>query len=241
VAALSGAQEAVAAHHGNNYFPLMERYYRSHRAALFDLLDVVELEATSTDRTVLDAVDFLRANRHRVGEYIPATVEGQPIDLSFAAAGWQGLLRQPGRPERVARRHLEVCVFAYLAVELRAGDIAVRGAGSYANLHAQLMSWAECEPLVAQYCARAGIPATAAQAVAKWKAELEQPATQVDAGYPDNTDLVLEGGRPMLKRRLGRDRRASALAFLYQRGDPPHRDFGHDFGAFAVGMTVMRN
>jgi len=212
VAALSGAQEAVAAHHGNNYFPLMERYYRSHRSAFFDLLDVVELEATSTDRAVLDAVVFLRANRHRVGEYIPGTVDGQLLDLSFAAVGWQGLLRRPDRPARLARRHLEVCVFAYLAGELRAGDIAVRGAGSYANLHAQLMSWAECEPLVQRYCAQAGIPGTAAEAVTRWRTELEQVAAQVDAGYPDNTDLVLDGGRPMLKRRLGRDRRATALA-----------------------------
>jgi len=35
---------------------------------------------------------------------------------------------------------------------------------------------------------------------------------QVDAGYPDNADLIISEGRPVLKRRAGRDRRASALA-----------------------------
>jgi hypothetical protein len=34
----------------------------------------------------------------------------------------------------------------------------------------------------------------------------------VDAGYPANTDLVLEGGTPVLKRRKGADWRPSALA-----------------------------
>ena len=34
----------------------------------------------------------------------------------------------------------------------------------------------------------------------------------VDAGYPANTDLVLESGTPVLKRRKGADRRPSALA-----------------------------
>ena len=55
-------------------------------------------------------------------------------------------------------RHLEVCVFSYLAAELRPGDIAVAGSDSYANLHDQLMSWEECRPLVEAFCAQAGIP-----------------------------------------------------------------------------------
>jgi hypothetical protein len=70
VAELSSTHEAVSAHHGNNHAPLMERYYRSHRPVLFELVDVIELEATSTDHRVFDAVEFVRINRHRVGEYI---------------------------------------------------------------------------------------------------------------------------------------------------------------------------
>jgi len=209
---LSSTHEAVSAHHGNNYAPLMERYYRSHRPVLFELLDALELEATSTDHTVLDAVGFLRANRHRVGEYIPDHHEGAPLDLSFAGGMWQATLRDRRRPGRLRRRHVEVCVFAHLAAELRTGDIAVAGSDSYANLHTQLMSWAECEPLVGEYCAQAGIPSTAAECIAHWKQQLQTTAAEVDAGYPDNADLVLDGGRPVLKRRNGKDRRASALA-----------------------------
>ncbi|MGH3528551.1 MAG: Tn3 family transposase, partial [Pseudonocardiaceae bacterium] len=42
----------------------------------------------------------------------------------------------------------------------------------------------------------------------------------MNAGYPDNADLVLDGGRPVLKRRAGKERRASALALetaIHQR------------------------
>jgi len=155
VAELSSTHEAVSAHHGNNYAPLMERYYRLHRPVLFALLDAVELEATSTDHSVLDAVEFLRANRHRVGEYLPDHHEGKPLDVSFAGEMWQAVLRDRRRPGRLRRRHFEVCVFAHLAAELRTGDIAVVGSESYANLHTQLMSWTECQPLVADYCAQA--------------------------------------------------------------------------------------
>jgi hypothetical protein len=37
--ALAAAHEAVSAHHGNNYLPLLETHYRSHRSALFTLVE----------------------------------------------------------------------------------------------------------------------------------------------------------------------------------------------------------
>ncbi|MGH3708160.1 MAG: Tn3 family transposase [Pseudonocardiaceae bacterium] len=220
VAELSGAHEAVSAHHGNNHTALMERYYRSHRSALFGLLEVLELESTSTDHGVGDAVAVLRANRHRVGEYLPDHHEGKSIDVSFTGELWRSTLRDRRRPDRLRRRHFEVCVFAHLAAELRTGDIAVVGSESYANLHTQLMSWDECRPLVADYCAQAGLPDTAAEAIAAWKSQLTSMAAAVDTGYPDNADLVIDAGRPVLKRRAGKERRASALALeaaIHQR------------------------
>ena len=202
------------AHSGNNYLPLLERYYRSHRSTLFLLLDALQLEATSADHRVLGAVGFLKAYRNRHGEFVPDHVGGEPVDLSFAADAWQKILRDRRRPTRLVRRHLvEVCVFSHLATELRTGDVAVVGSDSYANLHDQLLGWDECEPLVAGYCAEAGLPADAAGFVDALRAQLTTVAARVDAGYPDNADLVIEeSGEPMLKRRRGTDRRASALA-----------------------------
>jgi hypothetical protein len=100
----------------------------------------------------------------------------------------------------------------HLAAELRSGDIAVVGSDSYANLHAQLMTWQECQPLVAQFCAQAGIPTDAEKLVAFYRDKLIKPAVSVNAGYPANTDLVLDGDKPVLKRRKGNERRPSALA-----------------------------
>jgi hypothetical protein len=98
---LSAAHEAVSAHHGNNYLPLLEGFYRSHRSALFTLVDSLELEPTTADRSVLDAVEFIRANRDRRSDWIPAktthTVEGQDIMLAvdveaFASVAWRKVL-----------------------------------------------------------------------------------------------------------------------------------------------------
>jgi hypothetical protein len=66
-------------------------------------------------------------------------------------------------------------VFAHLAAELGTGDIAVTGSESYANLHTQLMSWAECEPLAGGYCAQAGLADTASGCIAAWKRQLSAP------------------------------------------------------------------
>jgi hypothetical protein len=41
---------------------------------------------------VLEAVEFLRANRHRVGEYLPDHHEGRPVEVGFAGEMWQAIL-----------------------------------------------------------------------------------------------------------------------------------------------------
>jgi len=218
---LAASHQAVAAYHGNNYLPLLEQYYKSHRTALFTLADSVEFEATSEDRSVLDALEFVRAVRHRRGEWIETTVsvkrDGKKAEVSvdidtFASEMWKKTLRDKRRPGMLARRHLEVCVFSHLAAELRSGDIAVVGSDSYANLHAQMMTWEECAGQVADFCEQAGIPSDAKALIAFFKKQLTKMAVTVDAGYPANTDLRLEGGRPVLARRKGADRRPEAIA-----------------------------
>ena len=217
---LVAAHQAVAAYHGNNYLPLLEAFYRSHRAVLFTLVDAIELEATSAGRGVLDALEFIRALRHRRGEWVEQTCVVKrgdeqarvTIDIdAFASEMWKRTLRDKRRPGMLARRHLEVCVFSHLAAELRSGDIAVAGSDSYANLHAQMMTWEECEGEVADFCEQAGIPTEAEALVAFYKKKLTDTAAAVDAGYPANTDLRLEDGKPVLARRKGADRRPSAI------------------------------
>lgn len=84
---LAATHQAVSAYHGNNYLPLLERFYRSHRSALFTLVDSVEFEAISEDRSVLDALEFVRIVRHRRGEWIEPAVtvrrEGERAVVSF--------------------------------------------------------------------------------------------------------------------------------------------------------------
>ncbi len=119
--------EAVAAHHANNYMPLVAKHRRRDRATMFAFAHVVELEATSADRSVLDAVAHALAHAHLVRDFIPGDLDGVLVDLSFASEQWQRIVFDRDHPGQLNRRHFEACVFTYLASELRTGDVAVRG------------------------------------------------------------------------------------------------------------------
>lgn len=81
--ALEAAHEAVSAHHGNNYLPLLDQHYRSHRSTLFTLVESIDLESANAERSVLDAVEYVTAqSRPRQS----ATLSGS----SSAVTGQQG-------------------------------------------------------------------------------------------------------------------------------------------------------
>lgn len=115
--------EEVAAHHANNYMPLVARHWRRDRSTMFAFVRTIELEATSADRSVLCAVEHALAHSQFTRDFIPGHVDGIALDLSFASEQWQRIIRVRDHPGRLNRRHFEACVFTYLAEELRTGDM----------------------------------------------------------------------------------------------------------------------
>ena len=117
-------------------------------------------------------------------------------------------------------------MFTFLAEELRTGDVAVAGAGEYADWSEQLLPWEECEALLPQYLIDVGLRTLPAEGTTGCEPEpytavsfreqledlLTRAAASADAGYPANDDLVIDDdGTPHLKRRRRADRRASSL------------------------------
>ena len=209
VAELRAACEAVAAYSGDNYLPLLWRFFKSHRSTLFRLARTLRLASTSQDGAVLQALDVALANEQRHGNWLPAAV-----DLSFASEQWQRtVLVRTSRGIQVARRPFEVCVFTSLAAELRSGDVCIQGSDAYADYRDQLLPWETCELQVAEYCAQLGIPATPEAFVQGLRTWLAATAERVDAGYPSNGQVVIsEKGEPVLKRGPRRSPSASAEA-----------------------------
>lgn len=83
-------------------------------------------------------------------------------------------------------------MFTYLTEALRTGDVAVEGSQASANWSAQLLPWQDCRPLLDGFCAEAGLPTTTAQFTEQLRETLAATAAEVDAGYPNNADLVTD-------------------------------------------------
>ncbi len=198
--------ETVMAYSSDNYQPLLWRHYRCDRRALFRLTKNLTLKSTSQDQSVMNAVTYLLESEEKRREWLP-----DEVDLSFASERWLHTVYgvHNGEP-MLNRRHFEVCVFTYLAAELKSGDISIAGSDEYADYREQLLSWAECESLTADYCRNLDLPATAADFVAGLRHWLAEMAQQVDEGYPENGQLIIdENGQPRLKKLPAAEQRTS--------------------------------
>ena len=232
--------EEVSAHYGDNYEILVARFLlKADRAALFDLTALLKLRATSDDRRVLDALAHAQRYRDKTRDYIPdRDPDGRLIDVGFASEKWRTAIRDQAHPGRLARRHFEACVFVHLAAELRTGDIAVEGAGEYADWNAQLLSWADCADKLPGYLVEVGL-AEDLEAARRYDAKafrdqlfdkLTQTAASADDGYPANEDLQIDPktGVPRLKRHRREPQRTSAakLEQLIKARMPPRSLLG---------------
>lgn len=213
----------VQATGGNNYLPLIWKHFRSHRSLLFRLSHLLQLEPTTQDRSLTQALQLIQDSENLHREWID-----EHVDLSFASERWVKVVRRPsseGPPTN--RRYLEVCVFSYLASELRSGDMCVQGSVSFADYRKQLLPWEECLQRLPAYCEKMGLPGTAKEFVASLKTQLEETAQQLDEKFPScRGDVSInEAGEPVLRRVAARDIPPSAISLqtaLMQRMPARH-------------------
>ena len=188
----------LEAFHGNNYFPLLWKFYRSHRSALFRLINALAFKSTSRDDSMQKALEFLIANENRRTDFLEASG-----DLSFAEEKWQNLVLKTidGLPH-YDRKLFEVCVFSHLAQELKSGDIAIVGSEEYGDYRDGLLDWQDCESMVDEFCASTERPNTPAEFVAQLKEELSTVADEIDKSYPNNTALSIDGNGALVLKKI---------------------------------------
>lgn len=201
--------EIVSAYYGDNYFPLIWKFYRSHRSALLRLITALKFSSTTNDRSLIDSLKFLIESENRRGDYLEAA-----DDLTFAGEKWRRMvLKTIDWLPVFDRKHFEVCVFSHLAQELKSGDIAIEGSEEYADYRNQLLDWEECQPLVSDFCTEIGLPETSADFIKQLKEELKNTAARVDKNYPKNAALTIdEKGDLVLKKIVAKEASPRARA-----------------------------
>ena len=109
-ATLRAHYEQVSAYHHNNYRPLMWRFFRPYRAALFRLSHLLTFRCATHDESLIAALQYIQRYQHTTRALLPAE-----IALDFASVRWQALIKTRHKLTLMLhRRHLEVCVFHYL-------------------------------------------------------------------------------------------------------------------------------
>ena len=187
----------VTAYNNDNYLPLLWQYYSHYRASLFKLIQGLDLRSTTQDQSVIEAVTFLLDNQHRRGKWLPPTVE-----LDFVSEAWRKLIKTEKRNEPMyLRRPFEICIFSYLANELKTGDICVEGSESFADYREQLLSWEECQESLKSYCEELDFPLEAEEFVATLKTKLSQLSHEVDELCQQGDFISInKDGEPVLKK-----------------------------------------
>jgi TnpA family transposase len=201
IEALGTQFHAVTAYHNNNYLPLLWPIHAINRAVLFRLLALLRIESATQDKRLLDAFELVRQYRNSRRPVLAATVE-----LGFASQRWQAFVRERKDGETVLnRRALEVCVFNTIAEALQSGDLFVVDSGAYSDYRSQLLSWPECKQRLVDYSAALGLATNARDFVADLRERFTQFAEQVDASFPDNSELTIDAdGTPHLKRQMAK-------------------------------------
>ena len=197
---------------GSNYYPFLWHCYRSQRATLLTLLRTLTLDTTTQETGVLEALRFLLENVGRSGKYLPTarserTATGETrqvplLDLSWIPDGWWRLVTtertRAQYPDRVDRRHFEVCVCMQVFWDLKAGDLCILGSARFADYTRQLLPLDEYQRKVGAYCQMLGFPAEGALFAAHVRAWLEEAASTTDRTFPTNKALRIERGEPIL-------------------------------------------
>ncbi len=202
--------DAIAAYAGDNHLPLLWPFYKSHRPTILRMVKLLDLESTTEDRSLIDAIELIQRQERARGDWLD-----EPVDLAFTTQLWRKTLvhRTDTGEERIHRRLFEICVFSTLANELKSGDVAVRGSEAYADYRHQLLPWEECESPVQDYCQQMDLPANPVAFVNALQSRLMQVADLTDQGYLENGQVVIgEDGLPVLKRSKAKGTSSGARA-----------------------------
>jgi TnpA family transposase len=205
--------EEHMAYAGNNYLPFMLAPYQTQRPLLLNCLGLLDLESTSADLSLINAIRFVLANRHSHKEWLPIT--GAGINLKWLAEKWRKPVtgQRSGPVTEVNRKYFELCVLTEAMQELQSGDLYVANSDHYSDYRVQLVDWDTYEDQVADYGTMLNLPTDPGQFVAHLKTWLADTASRTDQGMPANEHVDLNGTEIVL-RKQSREARPVALDYI---------------------------
>jgi len=208
-----------AAFAGNNYLPFMLKPYGDKRALLYQCLDVLELQSSSQDDTLVRAIAWIREWRTARREHLDLAVLPKGIDLKrWLPDAWYRLIAvlSPEGEPRIHRKYLELFICMSIMKDLQSGDLFSTHSNDFDDYREHLVSWDEYGGELSRYCDITSLPRDGAGFVAQLKTEMSTLAKQVDDSFPEN-EFVRIGDNGLVIQRLDRKQDPPELALLEAR------------------------
>ncbi|MCI0663740.1 MAG: Tn3 family transposase [Acidobacteria bacterium] len=192
----------------HNYLGFLWKHYRVHRTALFSLIDELRFITPGSDKSLEEAIAFIRHHRQNKSDRLKLEFGGRQLSLDWVPDRWWKQVasgeKRAAKIEQVDRHYFEMCVFTLLAEGLQSGDLVIEASDKFSDYRDQFVSEEEFHQAAAEYCRQAGLPAQGKDLVDNLRGRLSETANKVDAGFPDNEYLRIENGEPILRRIEGR-------------------------------------
>ena len=201
--------QAHATGSAHNSLMFLARYLRHQRSLLLTILSEADLTAPGSDKGLEQAIGLITTkHKGRPQEWLAGRLNDAPLDLDWVPDKWWRLVtgkeNRGAEVAQVNRRWLELCVFTQVAADLRSGDLVIAGSERFSDYRDQFVTDEEYRAGVAPYCDYLGIPAQSEAFVTKLRGWLAATAMRVDAGFPENEQLRIENGEPVLSRLVRR-------------------------------------
>ncbi|MDR3409965.1 MAG: Tn3 family transposase [Formivibrio sp.] len=192
--------EEHMAYAGNNYLPFMLAPYQTQRSMLLNCLSLLDLESTTADLSLIDAIHFVLANRQSHKEWL--SIAGTRVNLKWLPEKWRFLVtgQRSGPSAEVNRKYFELCVLTETMQELQSGDLYVANSDQYSDFRVQLIDWETYQEQVSEYGAMLDLPTEPKDFVLHLKQWLAETASRVDAGMPENRLFDLDGNEIILRK-----------------------------------------
>ena len=181
----------------------MQKPYKNKRYLLFELLEQLNIQSSSNDKSIGTAISFIKHHRSSHSEWISIVDEELQPDLTILSEAWFKAVtgfKKGITVDKINRLYYEMAIFSVLAGDLNCGDAYIEEAYVYDDPNKQLISWNEFDLEVDDYCKLTSQPREPAQFTDFVQTKLREIAKIVDDGYLQNPYLMIDKGLPILKK-----------------------------------------
>ena len=197
--------EEHLAYAGNNYLPFMLRPFRAKRSLLYNCLEMLEFQSTSSDPLSMELIRLLKETRRLKVESLDLeslapNLVGTLRSTRWIPEKWRALVYLDANAQQVNRKYFELAVFTLIKQELKSGDLFVAHSDRFDDYREHLVDWDTYAQEISQFGEEVELQTDPKELCRHLKEQLTNASREVDAAFPANTHAEIQNGRIVIKR-----------------------------------------